>query len=97
MSETYSIAEARDQFAALIREVEGASEPVSVTRRGKPVAVILSVAVYEQLASHQQARDFQIAYREFRERWDNIPMDVTDDVWQDVRDKEPGRETNAWH
>ena len=97
MSETYSIAEARDQFAALIREVEHASEPVSVTRRGKPVAVILSVDVYERLAAHQQARDFKSAYREFRERWDAVSMDVADDVWQDVRDKESGREGNAWH
>ena len=42
MNTTYSIAEARNQFADLIHKVEEKGEPVQVTRRGEPVAVILS-------------------------------------------------------
>jgi prevent-host-death family protein len=42
ITKSYSIAEARDQFAALVRRVEEQKQPVHVTRRGETVAVILS-------------------------------------------------------
>ena len=35
MTTTYSIAEVRNQFAALIRQVEEEQTPVQVTRRGE--------------------------------------------------------------
>jgi antitoxin Phd len=44
----YSIAEARDRLPALVHEVEE-NGPVELTRRGKPVAVVLSMQEYERL------------------------------------------------
>ena len=41
MSKRFSIAEARDQFTSIVRDVEK-TPAVEITRRGKPVAVLLS-------------------------------------------------------
>ena len=48
-SESYSIAEARDQLPALIHRAETTGN-IQLTRRGKPVAMLLSVAEYRRLA-----------------------------------------------
>ncbi|WP_420630696.1 type II toxin-antitoxin system Phd/YefM family antitoxin [Candidatus Leptofilum sp.] len=58
MATTYSIAEARNQFAALVRDAEESKQPVQVTRRGQPVAVILSAEEYGRLLANQSKRDF---------------------------------------
>ena len=43
-----SIAGARDRLASLVHEVEEGS-PVEITRRGRPVAVLLSYHEYQRL------------------------------------------------
>lgn len=43
-----SIAGARDQLASLVHEVEEGA-PVEITRRGRPVAVLLSYHEYQRL------------------------------------------------
>jgi prevent-host-death family protein len=93
---TYSIAEARDQFAALIRQVEAGDNFVQVTRRGEPVAVILSMDEYERLLAHQPKRDFWQAYLEWREMWCVDEWEDDIDPFADVRDRSPGREVNVW-
>jgi prevent-host-death family protein len=86
----YSIAEARRQFAAIVREVE--KEPaVEITRRGEPVAVILSWREFQRLKSR---KDFWDAYRSFRERFDLSALAIEPEVFAGVRDKSPGREMN---
>jgi prevent-host-death family protein len=40
--------ELRQQFAAVLNDVEKSRRPVTITRRGKPAAVIISHDVYEQ-------------------------------------------------
>ncbi len=86
----YSIAEARDRLAALVHEAE-CGRPAELTRRGRPVAVILSLDAYRRLAQSEQA-DFWSAYERFRESVD--PADLVDepDPFADVRDRSPGRE-----
>jgi prevent-host-death family protein len=54
MSAKFSIAEARDKFAAIIRDVEETTQPVEVTRRGLPVAVILSTEQYSRLSARSK-------------------------------------------
>jgi prevent-host-death family protein len=49
-----SIAEARSHLAAVVGEVEKGS-PVELTRRGKAVAVLLSVADYERLSNRSMS------------------------------------------
>jgi prevent-host-death family protein len=96
MQTNYSIVEAKNKFTSLIRSLHQQTEAVTVTKRGKPVAIIVSVEMYEQLQNHQSPPDFREAYQAFREEFadDLSPDDV--DVWADVRDKSAGREENVW-
>ncbi|MCB8944054.1 MAG: type II toxin-antitoxin system Phd/YefM family antitoxin [Ardenticatenaceae bacterium] len=93
---TYSIAEARNQFAAIVRDAEETNRPVQVTRRGQPVAVILSAEEYGRLLKQREKRDFWQAYLDWREEWQVDEWDDTDDPFADVRDKSPGREIDLW-
>jgi prevent-host-death family protein len=96
MQTKYSIAQARNQFATLVREVEGENRQIQVTRRGEPVAVILSVDEYERLLSHKSKHDLWQAYLEYKEQWQDVPMDIEGDIWDGVRDKTPIPEENPW-
>ena len=92
----YSIAQARDQFATLVREVQAKNKQIQVTRRGEPVAVILSVDEYERLMTQQPKQGFWQAYLEYRELWQDVPMDIEGDIWEGLRDKTPVSEENPW-
>ena len=96
MTTTYSIAEARNQFAALIRQVEEGETAVHITRRGEPVAVILSQKEYEALAARPPQKDFWTAYLEWREKWDVDNWEDEDDPFANLRDPSPGREVAIW-
>jgi antitoxin Phd len=77
MSKSYSIAEARDNFAAIVREIEERVSAIELTRRGKPVAVLLSVGEYRRLSG-------QAGSATARRR---------SEVFEGLRDVSPGRET----
>lgn len=49
MSKTVSIAEAKDHFSRLVHDAENGGA-VQITRRGRPVAVLVSAAEYTRLA-----------------------------------------------
>lgn len=54
---TVSIAEAKDGFTELVRSAEE-GRPVTISRRGRPVAVLLGQAEYERLRAAIAAADF---------------------------------------
>ncbi|MEX2394608.1 MAG: type II toxin-antitoxin system Phd/YefM family antitoxin [Actinomycetota bacterium] len=87
MKKRYSIAEARANLPKLIDAVES-GEHVEVTRRGKPVAVIVSERFYEQVRDARPS--FASWYREWREKYPK-GIDLPDDYWDSLRDKSPGR------
>ena len=89
MLKKYSIASARDKFAALIHQVEHEAG-VELTRRGKTVAVILSVQEYRQLQADK--RGFWTAYENFQSRFDLAELDIEPEIFAGVRDKTPGRD-----
>jgi prevent-host-death family protein len=93
---TYSIAEARDQFAALIRRVELDKKAVQVTRRGDPVVMILPVAEYQRLVAAQPRQDFWQAYQAWRNAWQVDTWEEEIDPFADIRDKHPGRDITLW-
>jgi prevent-host-death family protein len=86
MGKRYSIAEARNQLPAIVHDAEK-GRPVELTRRGKPVAVLMSFADYERLARARP--DFWKALQAFRERTDVTDLDV-DGIFAGVRDRSPG-------
>ncbi len=89
MPRQYSIAKARDHFTSLVRSVERESA-VELTRRGKPVAVILSIQEYKRISAGQAS--FWDAYSAFREQVNLEELDIEPDTFAGLRDRSPGRE-----
>jgi prevent-host-death family protein len=90
MVKSYSIAEARDNFTGVVHEAEKGTT-VELTRRGKPVAVLLGVEDFERLA--KGGSTFTAAYEKFRREFnlEELQIDPTE-VFGDVRDPSPGRD-----
>lgn len=88
MPEQFSIAEAKNKLTSLIHRVEDGT-PVQFTRRGKPVAVLLSVQEYQRLTENQ--KDFWEALVDFRESITEEGVEITDTDFEGVRDNTSGR------
>ena len=89
MARRYSIAEAREQFTRLVRRVER-GRAVEITRRGRPVAVLLSAAEYLQLAGERPP--FLEAVRALRARLEVEALGIGDEDFAALRDPSPGRD-----
>jgi prevent-host-death family protein len=85
MTRDLSIAHARNRLAALVREVEQ-GQLVRLTRRGQPVAVLLSLREYERLGPRRP--DLWMAIEAFRRQRDLRHLDV-DEIFDGVRDVPP--------
>ena len=88
MLKQYPIAKARDHFTSLVRAVERESV-IELTRRGKPVAVIVSIQEYKRLLTRQTG--FWKAYSAFRERVELQELGIEPDASAGLRDHSPGR------
>lgn len=92
MVKKYSIAEARDNFNSVVHEAEEGTQ-VELTRRGKPVAVLVGTKEFERM--EKETPSFREAYEKFRREHDLVALDIDpDEVWGDVRDPSPGRDFN---
>ena len=89
MPKSYSIAEARNELPGLIHDVERGG-PVKITRRGKPVAVLLSVEEYDRIAPSKPS--FAEAYEAWQRSVDKDQIAVEPDHFSALRDGSPGRE-----
>lgn len=87
-----SIADTRRNLASVVRAVEK-GEVVELTRRGEPVAVLLSTRDYEGLTGRPKG-DLWEAIRSFRESTDLRELDIGA-VYRDVRDRSPGRKVRV--
>ena len=89
-SRRHSVAEARRHLPALIRSAEGGTT-VEISRRGEPVAVLVSRRRFEELVGGRPG--FMEAYREFRRETDLAALDLDpDEIFAGVRDRSPGRD-----
>ena len=86
--ESYSIAQARDQLPALIHRAEE-SGGVQLTRRGKPVAMILSLAQYQKLSGSQP--DWWEAIEAQRASGGFSGEGFHESEFEGLRAREPGR------
>lgn len=89
MPQRYSIAQARHDLAAIVHEVER-EDLIELTRRGEPVAVMLSLREYRRLTA--EGGRFWDAYEAFREEIDLPGLNIEPEVFEGVRDPSPGRE-----
>lgn len=85
MDKTYSIAEARNDLSGVVREAE-AGRPVTLSRRGRPVAVVVSAEAFSRLAGRRPTLAETIDG--FRQTYAG---DLDDAPWVPVRDKTSGR------
>ena len=60
MNDAYSIAEAKNNLSGLVHEAEH-GHPVRLTRRGKPVAVLISTEQYERLSKPRKKIEWDAA------------------------------------
>ena len=89
MLKQYSIVEARDHFTSLIRKVEQGTA-VELTRHGKPVAVLISMAEYQKLNGEKSS--FWDALSQFRNSIDLQQADIQPEIFENLRDSSHGRE-----
>ena len=86
-----SIAEARNSLTRLIVAAEN-GQVVHITRRGKPVAVLVSEDAYERLESAGPNPDFWQAIEDWRAQAGFDWPELTSDEVDDWRDRRPSRE-----
>ena len=90
MTDKHSIAEARRNLPKLVRAAEQGIA-VELTRRGKPVAVLIGCKRFERLASSR--RSFVTAYQDFRNESELSELALDPDrLFTRQRDKTPGRD-----
>jgi len=91
MARSYAIAEARANLPTLIDEVE-AGAAVELTRRGRVVAVMMSIAEYERL--RRERVSFQDAYRQFLKRHSLPEAGLEAGFANKLRDRGPSRKVS---
>jgi prevent-host-death family protein len=87
----YSIAEARSNLPSIVDQVEAGQE-IELTRRGKPVAVVLSLRELEKLRG--QRSSFKEAYRRYLETHPLREVGTDEGAFESVRDRGPGRKVS---
>jgi prevent-host-death family protein len=65
LSKSYSIASAQSRLPGILHDVER-GEPVEITRRGKPIAVVLSIAIDAFRRMSAPAKGFAEVYGAWR-------------------------------
>lgn len=91
MPKRYTIAEARRILAAIVHELER-QLPFELTRRGQPVTILVSLKEYQRLAAPQVG--FWEAYEPFRQQVNLPQLNITPDVFENVRDQSAGHEVH---
>ncbi len=84
-----SIAEAKSHLSQLVHQVED-GPPVQLTRRGRPVAMVVSIRDYQRFTPGHDVWD---AVRKLRESHDLEALDIDpDEVFAVEHDPSPGRD-----
>ena len=78
VARSFSIAEAKNQLSKLVHDAEGGA-PIELTRRGEPVAVLLSVSDYKRLTADKAA--FWERFAQFRTDHRVDQLGIEPDVW----------------
>jgi prevent-host-death family protein len=91
VSQRYSIAEARSRLPSIVDQAEAGVE-VELTRRGQPVAVLVSHREFERLQGKRS--QFSDAYRRFLETYSLDQIGVDDDIVASTRDRTAGRKVS---
>ncbi len=88
---SFTIAQARAHFPGLIHDAEK-GKPVEITRRGKPVAILVSVDAYRHLTAPRLG--FWDVVTTFHGRIKASKAGLEPKDFQGIRETGPGREFN---
>lgn len=91
MAKRYSIAEARANLPSIVDQAE-TGQQIELTRRGKPVAVVVSLRELERLRGERLP--FAEAYRRFLKTHSPREVGVEEGFVDSIRDREPGRKVS---
>lgn len=91
MAHRYSIAEARTHLPTIVDQAE-AGLAVELTRRGRPVAVVVSLREFER--SRTDRPTFGEVYRNFLKKHVLEDIGLEPDVLRSLRDKTQGRKVS---
>jgi cellobiose PTS system EIIB component len=83
-----TVAEARSRLPRLLHAVER-GQAVEITRRGQPVAVVVSLADYRRISG--KPGDAWEAYERWSASVDAADRELPDDFFSALRDRSPGR------
>lgn len=86
-----SVAEARQNFARLIKRAEHGNS-IEITRRGEPVAVLVSASEYASMTGERPS--FITATRHVRSRMGVESLGIGDSDFDDLREESPGRDVS---
>lgn len=84
----YSVAEARAQLSSILDQVEAGSK-VELTRRGRAVAVMVSMDEYDRLGVERS--NFGDAYARFLQKHRLSEVGLEKNFSKRARDRSPGR------
>jgi prevent-host-death family protein len=87
----YTISEAKNRLPSIIHSVEKGPS-VKLTRRGRPVAILLSIKEYEKLV-HKNI-GFWNALTDFRKQ--AVELGISDKDFEGLRDRFPGRPVDSF-
>ncbi len=88
MPRRYSIAEARSNLPTIVDQAE-AGQNIELTRRGKPVAVVVSLSEFARLRGERAG--FGQAYKHFLKAHVLRDVGLDDGFFQSTRDRDAGR------
>jgi len=88
MAKQFTISDAKNRLPSLVHAIEHGPE-VQLTRHGKPVAVLISIAQYKRLI--QRRKNFWEELNSFRETADTDTLLSSDDNFFEDRPKSSGR------
>jgi prevent-host-death family protein len=91
MSKRYSIAEARSNLPTIVDQAEAGME-VELTRRGKPVAAVVSLRQLEKLRGERPR--FNEAYKTFLRKYSLEEIGFEKDFFGSSRDRSVGRKVS---
>jgi prevent-host-death family protein len=91
-SKQYSIAQARSSLPTIVDEAE-AGVDVELTRRGKPVAAVISLEKLERLRGERPR--FADAYRDFLAKYSLDEVGLDEAFVRSLREKDRGREVGV--
>lgn len=91
MTHVASISEARNHLPALVHRAES-GESITLTRRGKTVAVLLSITEYERM-QRGGVDDFWLSVQAFRADEDVSTLQLADAL-SGIRDATAGRDVS---